>query len=35
MGFQLEVFLNDMKGSKPQAKGSLHFPVYSINSEVQ
>ena len=27
--------LSDVKGKKPQAEGSLHFPVYSINNEVQ
>ena len=27
--------LSDVKGKKPQAEGSLHFPVYSINREVQ
>ena len=27
--------LGDTKGKKPQAEGSLHFPVYSINNEVQ
>ena len=27
--------LSDVKGNKPQAEGSLHFPVYSINNEVQ
>ena len=27
--------LSDVKGKKPQVEGSLHFPVYSINSEVQ
>ena len=27
--------LSDVKGKKPQAEGSLRFPVYSINREVQ
>ena len=27
--------LSDVKGKKPQVEGSLHFPVYSINNEVQ
>ena len=27
--------LSDVKGKKPQAESSLHFPVYSINNEVQ
>ena len=27
--------LSDAKGKKPQVEGSLHFPVYSINNEVQ
>ena len=36
MGFQLEFFLNDVKGKNlDQAEGSLHFPIYSINREVQ
>ena len=36
MSFQLEVFLNGVKGKNlDQAQDSLYFPVYSINSEVQ
>ena len=27
--------LSDVKGKKPQVEGSLHFPVYSINNDVQ
>ena len=27
--------LSDVKGKKPQVEGTLHFPVYSINNEVQ
>ena len=27
--------LTDVKGKKPQVEGSLHFPDYSINNEVQ
>ena len=27
--------LSDVKGKKPQVEGSLDFPVYSINNEVQ
>ena len=36
MSFQVEFFLNNVKGKNlDQAEGSLYFPVYSINSELQ
>ena len=36
MSFHLEFFLNNVKGNNlDQVEDSLHFAVYSINSEEQ